>query len=39
MRFEMAAPEPAQDGGEASYQQDRRSRRDSTPSSEEDLFH
>ena len=39
MRFEMAAPEPSEDGEEdASYHQDRRARRESTPQKEEDLF-
>ena len=39
MRFEMAAPEPSEDGEEdTSYHQDRRARRESTPQKEEDLF-
>jgi replicative DNA helicase len=39
MRFEMAAPEPSEDGEEdASYHQERRARRESTPQKEEDLF-
>ncbi len=39
MRFEMAAPEPSEDGEEdASYHQERRTRRESTPQKEEDLF-
>lgn len=39
MRFEMAAPEPSEDGEQdASYHQDRRARRESTPQKEEDLF-
>ncbi len=39
MRFEMAAPEPAEDGEEdAPYHQERRARRESTPQKEEDLF-
>ena len=39
MQFEMAAPEPSEDGDEdASYQQERRTRRESTPQAEEDLF-
>lgn len=39
MRFEMVAPEPSEDGEEdATYHQDRRARRESTPQKEEDLF-
>jgi replicative DNA helicase len=40
MRFEMAAPEPSEDGEESAeaYQQGRRTRRESTPQAEEDLF-
>jgi len=39
MRFEMAAPEPSEDGDDdATYHQERRTRRESTPQAEEDLF-
>jgi replicative DNA helicase len=38
MQFEMAAPEPSEDGDDESYHQERRTRRESTPQPEEDLF-
>lgn len=39
MRFEMAAPEPSEDGeDDAGYHQERRTRRESTPQADEDLF-
>ncbi len=39
MRFEMGAPEASEDGEEdASYHQERRTRRESTPQPDEDLF-